>query len=338
MSLQSASVAEYVLTAKCLAKAGGQLSLAAQFADENPNGHRVAAMLRSAVSSGSVADAIWAGALVGHSAVAQGFVDSLAEVSVMDRLLADGALRRVPMRTRLAISTIAAAGQVVGEGAPIPVSSLALSGQDLDPIKVSALVALTAELVKGTTAAGNVLIATELRNGVAAATDAAFLARVTAGATTVQGSASPLADLGLALDVVNVRAAGKLYLVVDAQTANHLATKATTTGEAAFPLMSPMFGELAGIPVLVSNSVPAADSNGRKAVLLDATAIAGDAEAPTLDASDQATLQLVTNPASTAQNMVSMFQSDSVALLVTRYLGFNVTRASGVVVIENLAW
>ena len=45
-----------------------------------------------------------------------------------------------------------------------------------------------------------------------------------------------------------------------------------------------------------------------------------------------------TNPAGGAQNLVSMFQTDSVALLVTRWLGIDVTRASGVVVIEDVQW
>jgi len=70
----------------------------------------------------------------------------------------------------------------------------------------------------------------------------------------------------------------------------------------------------------------------------NATVSRTDAEAPMLDASDQATLQLATNPAGGAQNLVSMFQTDSVALLVTRWLGFDVTRPSGVVVIEDVAW
>ncbi|MBT2145048.1 MULTISPECIES: phage major capsid protein [unclassified Rhodanobacter] len=334
----SAQVADYVLMAKCLAKAGGRLSLAAQYADQSSNGFRVATVLRSAMSAGSVADAGWAGNLVGHALVAAGFVETLPAVSVLDRLLADNVLRRVPLRKRLAISTVVAAGHVVGEGAPAPVSSLAFNGQDLDPFKVQALVALTSELINGTTAAGNILLATELRNGVAAGTNAAFLARVATGASSVTGSASPLADLGAALETVNISATGKPYLVVDVHTANRLATKATTTGEQAFPSMTPNGGELAGVPVLVSDQVPAADSNGRKAVLLDATAIAGDAEDPMLDASDQATLQLATDPANGAQNLVSLFQTDSAALLVTRWLGFDVTRASGVVVIEDVQW
>ena len=336
--IQSAQVADYVLMAKCLAKAGGRLSLAAQYADQHPNGLRVATVLRSAMSAGSVADAGWAGNLVGHALVAAGFIETLPAVSVLDRLLADNVLRRVPLRKRLAISTVVAAGHVVGEGAPTPVSSLAFNGQDLDPFKVQALVALTAELINGTTAAGNILLATELRNGVAAGTNAAFLARVATGASSVTGSVSPLADLSAALETVNISATGKPYLVVDVHTANRLATKATTTGEQAFPSMTPNGGELAGVPVLVSDQVPAADSNGRKAVLLDATAIAGDAEDPMLDASDQATLQLATDPANGAQNLVSLFQTDSAALLVTRWLGFDVTRASGVVVIEDVQW
>ncbi|MGN6739600.1 phage major capsid protein [Dyella sp.] len=336
--IQGANVAEFVLMAKCLAKAGGKLSLASQFADEHPNGLRVATVLRSAVSAGSLADAGWAGSLVGHSLVAAGFVETLPAVSVVDRLLADQALRRVPLRMRLAVSTAAAVGAVVGEGAAAPVSSLAFNGQDLDPMKAQALIAVSQELVNGTTAAGNVLLATELRNGVATASDAAFLARVTEGASSVTGSASPLTDLGAALENVNIKAAGKPYLVIDVHTANRLATKATTTGEQAFPLMGPNGGELAGVPVLVSDAVPAADSNGRKAVLLDATAIAGDAEAPLLDASDQATLQMATNPLGGPQDLVSMFQTDSVAILLTRWLGLEVTRASGVVVIEDVQW
>jgi hypothetical protein len=59
---------------------------------------------------------------------------------------------------------------------------------------------------------------------------------------------------------------------------------------------------------------------------------------PMLDASDQATLQLASDPASGAQNLVSLFQTDSAALLVTRWLGLDVTRASGVVVIEDVQW
>lgn len=83
--IQGANIAEYVLMAKCLAKAGGKLSLAAQFADEHPNGLRVATVLRSAISAGTVADAGWAGNLVGHTLVAAGFIDSLTRDSSLSR-------------------------------------------------------------------------------------------------------------------------------------------------------------------------------------------------------------------------------------------------------------
>lgn len=332
------TVNEFVLMARCLAKAGGKLHLAAEYAQAQSNGDRVATVLRSAISAGTVADAAYAGSLVGHNMIAAGFIESLRAAGVMDRLMADNALRRMPTRTRLAVSTVATVGNVVGEGAVVPVTKLALSNLDLDPIKTQALLVVTQEIINGATAAGNALLATELKNGVAAATDAAFLAGVATDANAIAGSASPLADLGAALETVNVTATGKPYLVVDVHTANRLATKATTTGDQAFPSMTPQGGELAGVPVLVSDQVPAADSNGRKAVLLDAMAIAGDAQAPTLDASDQAALQLSSSPGAGAQQLVSMFQTDSVALLCTRWLGFNVIRQSGVVVIENIAW
>lgn len=332
------SVNDFVRLAKALGRAGGSLTEAVHYAAADPYGERVTTVLRSAMGAGSVENASWAGNLVGYNILAAGFIESLRAASVFDRLLADGTLRRVPLRTRLAISTMAATGALVGEGAPTPVSSLAFSAQGLQPVKTQALIAVTQELITGTTAAGNSLLATELRNGVAASTDAAFLAGVSTGAQAVAGSNAPLTDLGAALEVVNTTGNGRPYLVVDPHTANRLATKATTTGEQAFPSMTPNGGELAGVPVLVSDQVPAADSNGRKAVLLDATAIAGDAEAPMMDASTQAALQLASNPSTGAQQLVSMFQTDSVALLANRWIGFEVIRASGVVVIEDVAW
>jgi hypothetical protein len=54
---QSAGGAEFVLMARSIAKARGQLSLAATIADATPGGQRVASILRAAMPAGTVADA-----------------------------------------------------------------------------------------------------------------------------------------------------------------------------------------------------------------------------------------------------------------------------------------
>lgn len=339
MSLnQSAGGAEFVLLARCIARARGQLSLAATLADSAPGGQRVAAILRSAISAGTVTDAAWAGSLSGYQSVAEGFIESLRSLSVFDRLLADGSMRRVPLRTRLAVSTLAATGAVVSEFQAVPLSRLAIAGPGLDRRKAQALVAITNEVLDGASSAGAALLARELRAGVAAATDAFFLTSLLTGAPTIAGSASPLADLGKLLDVVNTTGAGRPYLVVLPHVANRLATKATTTGEQAFPGVTPLGGELAGVPLLVSDQAPASDSNGHKAVLIDAAAIVGDSDTIGVDTSEQAALQMSDAPTNGAQPLISMFQSNSTALLATRLFGFELTRSTGIALLSDANW
>jgi HK97 family phage major capsid protein len=330
--------AEFVLMARCIAKARGQLSLAATIADTAYGGQRVAAILRSAISAGTVTDAAWAGSLSGYHSVAEGFIESLRSLSVFDRLLADGATRRVPLRTRLAVSTVAASGTVVGEWQAVPVSKLAIAGPGLDLRKAQALIALTNEVLDGAGSAGAALLARELRAGVANATDAFFLTSLLTGAPTVAGSASPLADLGKLLDLVNTTGNGRPYLVVLPHVANRLATRATTGGDQAFPGMTPQGGELAGVNVLVTDQAPASDSNGHKALLIDGAAIVGDSDTVAVDASEQAALQMADNPAGGPQPMVSMFQTNSTALLATRWFGFDLTRSTGVAVLTDASW
>jgi HK97 family phage major capsid protein len=215
---------------------------------------------------------------------------------------------------------------------------MAFAASGLDSRKVQALIAVTNEILDGTTSAGAVLLSNELRAGVASATDAAFLSGLLVGAPTIDGSTSPLVDLGNLLDVVNTKGTGKPYLVVAPRTANRLATKPTTSGEQAFPGMTPNGGEIAGVPVLVSDQAPAPDSSGHKAVLIDGSAVAGDSDTIAVDASEQAALQLASNPASGAQQLVSMFQTNSTALLATRWFGFELIRSSGVAVLTGAEW
>lgn len=339
MSLnQSAGGAEFVLLARTIGRARGQLSLAATLADSAPGGQRVAAIIRSAISAGTLTDAAWAGSLSGYQSVAEGFIESLRSLSVFDRLLADGAMRRVPLRTRLAVSTLVANGAVVSEYQAVPLSKLAIAGPGLDRRKAQALIALTNEVLDGASSAGAALLARELRAGVAAATDAFFLTSLLTGAQTVAGSASPLADLGKLLDVVNTTGAGRAYLVVLPHVANRLATRATTGGDQAFPGMTPQGGEIAGIPVLVTDQAPASDSNGHKAVLIDGAAIVGDSDTVAIDTSENAALQMADNPADGAQPLISMFQTNSTALLATRLFGFDLIRSTGVAVLTDANW
>jgi HK97 family phage major capsid protein len=247
-------------------------------------------------------------------------------------------MHRVPLRTRLAVSTLAATGAVVSEFQAVPLSRLAIAGPGLDRREARALIAITNVVLDGASSAGAALLARELRADVAMATDAFFLTSLLTGTQTVAGSASPLADLGKLLDVVNATGGGRPYLVVLPHVANRLATKATTGGDQPFPGMTPQGGEIAGVPVLVSDQAPASDSNGNKAVLIDGAAIVGDSDTVAVDTSENAALQMADNPAGGAQPMVSIFQTNSTALLATRWFGFDLIRSTGVAVLTDASW
>lgn len=136
---------------------------------------RLLAVLKSAVQAGTTSDPEWAGALTEHAQIAQGFLASLREFSAFDQALTDGSFLRVPLRTRVSIVTTAAAGALVGQGDPKPLTKLALADQQLALRKVVSIVAVTEELVRSVEAAALALIENELRRAVATKSDETFL-------------------------------------------------------------------------------------------------------------------------------------------------------------------
>lgn len=335
MNTQSGNAGELVTLARMLLRGEGNVSRSLILAErEVPHLSRVAAVLKTAVVAGTTLSPSWAGNLADYRQMATGFVDSLRNLSVFDRLFPD--MRRFPLRTRLGVVSVGASGADVGEGAPAPVSQFTLADGQLEAKKAVAIVVVSQELLKSDrTAVVDTTLSRELRVAVAAATNARFLSGVTAGAASVVSSGSTaanvLADVEALLDRVNPTALSRLYLVVDGSTAGKLATKANSDGSQAFPAMTPQGGELAGIPVMVADDV-AGDTSGPHMVLIDAAAIAADSDLVMLDTSTEATLQMDSQPSPGPQNHVSLFQTNSVALKATRWYGFELLRSNGVAV------
>lgn len=316
----------------------GNIMAAIAAGEELPGSAAAVAILKSAVAAGTTSDPTWAGALADYVASQRAFFDAPESGAVFDRLRADGAMLSAPLHVQLVVSATALSGDVLGEGQPGAFSALNFSGPPLEPQKALAFVGVGDTLLRAAGPAGQAMLARALRAGVVAATDKQFLADITTGASTVTGSSSVLADLGAGLAVVNTTGTGRPYLVVSPITANKLATKATTTGEQAFPSMTPNGGELAGVPVLVTDQVPAEDSNGAKAVLLDATAVVGNAEIVTLDASQSAAMQLSNTPVAGAANLTSAFQTNTTFLKARRWFGYRLIRSTGATLLEGLDW
>ncbi|WP_327205887.1 phage major capsid protein [Rhizobium beringeri] len=269
-------------------------------------------------------------ALVDISVAQSAFFGSLRTRSVFFRMLDQG-FRRVPLRTHLGIVSASATAWIVGEGDPKPLSRLTLSNPALVPQKAVALIVTTDEIARDTSAAGQSLISQELRAAVADTVDEAFFDTIMAGASSNPSSGSDqlsmVADLRALLGAVNTTGGGSLFWAMSVDVGNRVAL--INDGKGA---MSPTGGEFLNLPALVSGAIPAGTLR-----LVNASAIAANADSISLDVSGQVSIHMRDDPDAEAA-LVSMFQSNGVALKAEVSFGVETTRADAVAEITDIAW
>jgi hypothetical protein len=102
----------------------------------------------------------------------------------------------------------------------------------------------------------------------------------------------------------------------------------------AFMQMTPMGGRIAGVDVLVSDSLPV-----QSALLVDASQIAASASTIGLDASNQATIQMDTAPDSPPTGntvLTNLWHSNLVGLRATRFWAAERMRANAAALITGI--
>jgi hypothetical protein len=107
-------------------------------------------------------------------------------------------------------------------------------------------------------------------------------------------------------------------------------------GAPAFPGITPTGGTLAGLPVFTSQYMPVNTGGPVVALIKGDEIFLGDEGGIQVQVSDQASLQMDSAPTQnsvtpTASTVVSMFQTNSVAFLVERFLNWQKRRAQAVV-------
>lgn len=335
---QAAGGAEFVQLVKSVALSKGRHVDAIRHAEDSPRGtHRVASVLRAASSAGQLSDPSWAGALSDYRTIANGFLESLRNLSAFNRLL-ERDMRRVPPRTRIAATVLGATGSAVEENAPKPVSRLTLAGPQLELRKAVSIVVVSDDLMRSAEPGADAFIAAELRGSVATATDAAFVAGLAIGAPTFASSgnsaANILADIRTLLGAVRTGATSRLYLLVNSATAKLWSTVPTASGDIAFPDMAPGGGSIAGIPVIVTDGLA-----GSTALLIDASRIVAGSDTVVVDSAAHATLQLddtPTDPPNATTVFQSLWQRNLVAWRSERFFGFEKVSTDSVAVLTGI--
>ena len=136
---------------------------------------------------------------VDYATAGRAFLASLASASAFDSALPF--MKNVPLASRVVATTAAVTGATPSELSVKAVSQITVGVDDIRPRKAAAIVIVSKELLRFS-GPGAALFQQELRNGVVAATDAAFLAELYASVTPTASAGSTTANTLTDLDVL----------------------------------------------------------------------------------------------------------------------------------------
>jgi hypothetical protein len=123
-----------------------------------------------------------------------------------------------------------------------------------------------------------------------------------------------------------------------------LSLMVNSLGQASFPGLSAQGGTLLGIPVVASQYAANASGAGNLVIAINAPDIflADDGQV-TLDASREASIEMSDAPANRSDtavgaSLVSMYQTNSIAVRAERYINWAKVRSTAVVYMDDVNW
>lgn len=320
---------------RSLAVAKDIRDVAMSFADSQ--GWTDGTTIKAAVSPMAISDPGLAGQ------VGQDFVAMVYPRTIIGRL---NGLRRVSMRVATVRQTSGLNAYWVPEKGVKPIGLMAFEKDAaLMPRKVVGITVITEEMARESTA--DAIIQTDLRGATVKAMDASFIAPSNAGvdeeepasvthdATTIDSSGDLATDAKAAIAAFD----GDLTTAAWVMHPKVAAAGGLSGGSMGVALnLGALGGNLAGLPVLTSEGVPY-DSSGSPVALIDAAGIeyAGSDQAQLRTSREAAILMTDIAPDAT-QQLVSLFQTDSIALMGEIYCNWRVVRAGGVVVVNGASY
>jgi len=347
--------------AMCLASAKGDIHTAKSIAENRYRDDDVInGVMKAAVSAGTTTDPSWAGPLVAHNELTSDFIEYLRPRTIIGRFGRDGipALRPVPFNVHIKGQTAGGTAGWVGEGAAKPVTSFGYNDIYLGWAKVAAISVITEELARFSSPGAEGLVRDGLADAVIARIDADFVdpgkeagtgasaspASITHGATSIASTATDaddvrkeIANLWQEADTTNLPTASAVY-ITDVRTVRALSLMRNPLGQREFPEVNMAGGMLEGIPVIVSNYVPNASTGSTFILAFASEIMLADDNLVTLSASREASIAMDTQPKEGSGNLVSMFQTNSIALRAERYINWAKRRDSAVAYLKDVNW
>ena len=326
-------------------------------------GQKMQGLMKATVEAGTTLDTTWAAPLVQYQNFAGDFVEYLRPRTILGQFGTNGipSLNRIPFNVRIAGQTSGGQAYWVGEGAPKPLTAFDFNDTELRWNKIATIAVLTNELIRFSDPSAERLVRDGLAAAVIERADIDFVdpakaavanvspASITNGIVGITSSGNTADDIradiaALWAPFIAARNAPRnaVYLM-DSTTALALSMMLNPLGQTEFPGVTMNGGTFMGVPVIVSDYLPV-DSGGGMVILLNASDIwlADDGQV-TIDASREASLQMLDNPTNnsatgTPTTMVSMFQTNSTAFLAERFINWQRRRASAVAWLDNVNW
>lgn len=356
---------EFARYAMALGAAKGNIHQAFEIAKSRfSDSPRVVNVLKAAVAAGTTTDVDWASDLVEYNQFAGDFVEYLRPRTIIGRFGAGGvpSLRAVPFNVNIRAQTSGGTGYWVGQGAPKPLTKFNFDNIYLGWAKVANIAVLTEELLRFSNPSAEALVRDSLAGALIERLDTDFVdptkaavANVSPASITNAATPIPASGTGDADDIrADVKAAMTAFItanitptagvwIMPTTVALALSLMRNALGQREFPDITMLGGTFEGLPVITSEYVPSV-SAGAYVILANASDIwlADDGQV-VIDASREASLQMLDNPTNdsssgTATTMVSMFQTNSVAMRAERWINWKLRRAAAVQVISNVNW
>lgn len=350
-----------------LAKVAGYLEMRnpVEIARERyPDQPRIQQYLKAAVPAANTQTAVYLGNLIDPTNLASEFIEYLRPMTIIGKFGTGNipSLRRVPFNIRVMGQVSGSEGYWVGEGRGKPLTTFQVSPTTLGWAKVANIAVITEELARFSSPSAEALVRDELARAIIERIDTDFVDPAKAAVPNVSPASitnglTPLTSAGTSAD--NARAdirsilgqfilanidPTNLVLLMPNTLALALSTMTNALGQAEFPELTMRGGSLLGIPVITSQYVANQSGAGNMVIAVNASDIflADDGQV-TVDMSREASLAMSDAPSSdaktgTGESLVSMWQTNSIALRAERYINWARRRSDAVVYMDDVNW
>ncbi len=317
---------------------------------------------KATVDAALTSNSSFAGALVQYQDLANEFIEFLRPQTIIGKLTA---VRRVPFKIRVKRQTGGGSAGWVGEGKAKPLTAQAFDTVTLDFTKIAAITVLTDEVLRLSSPSADTLVRDDLAKAIVQQMDSDFIDPANAGsgaikpASITNGASNAVAtgtttQAGIATDILTAfgpfisgnQTPENCVWIMSPVTAMALGLMVNSLGNKVFPDVSINGGTLEGIPIIVSNAagiVGASDGSHIVVLLKQDDVLLADDGQVAVDASREASLEMSDSPnnssaTGTGASLVSMFQTDSVALRAERWINWKAARSQAAFYLTGVHW